>query len=129
MSDTEDGQPSGVVPRARRRVRRESAEIGPGEVPVFVGSFIVKADGTIEHASVESRLWLGVRGFERAMTAFVAALAAPSDGRTPTNPFAPYAEASGVRLIGSDAPLRFHVRVRPLFASTRNDAASGASRR
>lgn len=128
MSDPADATPPGQSSRIRRR-RIRSAEMAVAEIPVFVGSFIVQADGAIEHASVESRAWLAVRGFDAAMTRFVASLASPTDGRASDNPFAPFAEASAVRLIGADSPLRYHVRVRPIFdaepQTTDDPVASG----
>lgn len=129
MSDPSGAPPPGQSSRIRRRHAR-SAEMAIAEIPVFVGSFIVQADGVIEHASVESRAWLAMHGFESAMTRFVQSLARVPDGRSTENPFAPFAEASAVRLIGADSPLRYHVRVRPLFdAEAPPSDGSIASRR
>lgn len=111
-NDAEAGSRSGF--RARRP-RVTTAE--PIEAPLFPGSFIVLGDGTIEHCSAESRAWLTVRGFETAMTSFVVGLDRTGAGEASTNrranPFEAYAEASAVRLVGTGAIARYHVRIRP----------------
>jgi len=129
MTDSNPPRP-GTSSRTRRKVVR-SAEIDVNEVPVFEGSFIVAADGSVQHASLESRVWLGVRGFDAAMTKFVASLASAGSPAAPgvakDNPFAPFAEASGVRLIGADSLLRFHVRVRPILRARSGETSDSAS--